>query len=415
MTLSGDKSPCHRDTPNRTMDWSLCRSIFRKPSARNVMILCVMSAVLAFAMFGSGFTGETRKRSLPEYIMSIGNQHLDENPGDIAVIIPWFQVVPFLRPLSNFYMAYHQLENAHIPVFIAELALDDKPFIFSHLPRVMQFRTNAALWHKESLLQQAVKHLPRQFTKVAFLDKDVMIDDPLWLQKTSKLLDSVDIAHPFETVCLRGLNMGCMRKQSCFVHMMNKGCNVTDNLMNDRPCGTQGFVLAVHRALVDTVGLFDTCVIGGGDTFFLYSCLNMPLETLPAMQRTYVDALSMPYEDYRQRLHHFYGRPIRMGFLPNVTVMHGYHGSISDKQYHPRKTILFASNFSLTDLYKNEDGMWAMHQPNKWRGAFTRYFRNRNEDATEGCIQPSVAPVKPVKPSKPVKPVKPSKPTTKPA
>jgi hypothetical protein len=306
----------------------------------------------------------------------------DAPSGDIAVIIPWFQTVPFLRPLANLALTYHQLRSENVPVFVAEVALDDQPFKFLDYENAMHFRTNSILWHKENLFREAVKRLPPQYTKVVMVDKDVTFDNPHWLEETSKLLDEVDVVQPFMTVCRRNIAFKCVQKTPGFVYMVNNGCDPEETARTGRTtCGLPGYAMAFHRDFVEQVGIMEENIIGGGDKAFMDAALGIPLDIIARRRKLFLESTSVPYEEYRLKVQQYFNRKIRLGYLPNVTALHFYHGPESDRQYSTRTKPLSSGEFSTKDLYKNADGMWELKDPEKWRDVFQQFFENRNEDA----------------------------------
>jgi hypothetical protein len=301
--------------------------------------------------------------------------------GDTAVIIPWFQSTSFLRPLSNLYLTYHTLKAQKIPVYIAEIALDDKPFLFMDIPDAMHFRTNANVWHKENVFREAVKRLPPQFTKVVMLDKDVTFTNPTWLNQTSLLLDSNEVVQPYSTMCLRTVDFQeCSELTESLANAMYNNCSGLG-----RPktgiCGSTGYVMAFHRDLVENLGIMEASVIGGGDYFFLAACLNISIKHIAPVRRSYLDAAHVPYELFKSQLHQYYKNGVRLAWVPDMPAFHNFHGPRQDRQYNERWNMITHSNFSLNELYKNEDGMWAMREPAKWYHIFQTFFEDRNEDA----------------------------------
>src|SRR4029077_15700270 len=56
------------------------------------------------------------------------------------------------------------------------------------------------LWQKEKLLNLALQAVPPECRKVAWLDCDIIFDDPHWSKKTKSLLDSYPMVQLFKEV-----------------------------------------------------------------------------------------------------------------------------------------------------------------------------------------------------------------------
>jgi hypothetical protein len=301
------------------------------------------------------------------------------DPGDTAIIIPWFQPADFVRPLANILTLLHLLNKLRLPYFIAELVeLGRKPQ-FRPAPNVFIYKSNAAfLWHKENLVVQAVKRLPARFTKVVWLDKDVSFDVDDWLLRTSEMLNEMDFVQPFETVCLRRPDFqGCLplSYNRSTVATVEAGC-----VMPIVPCGHPGLAMASHRRIIERLGLLEYMVVGSGDQLLMNALHDVTVPISPDNITQLISRLHVPYTTYRQDLLHFFGRKARLGYLANVTAMHAYHGRRIDKQHAARILMLLNSTFSGDELYRNTDGMWMLRNPAFWKPLFQKYFVERHED-----------------------------------
>ena len=55
------------------------------------------------------------------------------------------------------------------------------------------------MFQKENLCKILEKIIPAEYTKLFFMDSDIIFDRPHWYDETSLALDSYDVVHPFST------------------------------------------------------------------------------------------------------------------------------------------------------------------------------------------------------------------------
>ncbi len=116
--------------------------------------------------------------------------------GDFWAITSYFNPVRYRRRLSNFKIFRKHLT---VPLVAVELAYsDDFELQEQDADILVQLRGGAVLWHKERLLNVALKALPRSCRKAAWLDCDIVFRSQDWAQCASALLERVAIG------CLHG-------------------------------------------------------------------------------------------------------------------------------------------------------------------------------------------------------------------
>ena len=100
---------------------------------------------------------------------------------DLWAITTYFNPVGYQRRLANYKIFRQRLDVPLIAIELAygpdfELQLDDAEILH-------QIRGDAVLWQKEKLLNLALRAIPPECRKVAWLDCDIIFDDPQWSQK----------------------------------------------------------------------------------------------------------------------------------------------------------------------------------------------------------------------------------------
>ena len=77
------------------------------------------------------------------------------------------------------------MKKAGANLLVVELAFGDEEFELEPGENILQLRGGGVMWQKERLLNIAIEQLPADCTKVAWLDNDLIFDDPRWLERTS--------------------------------------------------------------------------------------------------------------------------------------------------------------------------------------------------------------------------------------
>jgi len=297
------------------------------------------------------------------------NYHIQYNKPertDICVAYAFFNPCGYVRPLQNLVFFENKLRLANIPYFSAEMIVGDQMPMLSKPTCV--YRSKSHLFYKEELFNKLEKFIPEQYTKIIFLDTDIIFNCTNWVDRLSELLDTKDIVQVFEKVCYLDLTYN----ENHWMNASTVDYNVSGS----------GFGWAMTRSFLSRIGgFFDKCTLGSGDSIFFHSIVNRPVMKYPVIQ-TFIN-------EYREKIA---GLNPKWGFLPGVNIYHLTHGSRVNRRYADRYGILTRSDFTWDSLfYKNDDGFWELRDE-KVNIEFLEYFKNRNEDSicsfTTGAVPP---------------------------
>ena len=117
---------------------------------------------------------------------------------DMAIILVFFNPVPYVRILQNILTIRHMLDLAEIPYYIAELTFEDQQFVFKPDANVIHFRSSSYMFYKENLIRVVERIIPPSFTKLCIMDADVIFDKPNWYHIVSNTLNRVEVCQPFK-------------------------------------------------------------------------------------------------------------------------------------------------------------------------------------------------------------------------
>ena len=89
------------------------------------------------------------------------------------------------------------MERSGVPLFIGECAFGDDEFELAPSSSVFHFRCRDVMWQKERLLNLTIDRMPDRYTKIVWVDADVLFTNPRWIVETSERLDEVAVVQPF--------------------------------------------------------------------------------------------------------------------------------------------------------------------------------------------------------------------------
>ena len=278
---------------------------------------------------------------------------------DMAVCFVIFNPMQTKRIIMNYFYTVNRLKSVGLPVFTIELVFDGR---LPEIPDAFHVKGNSHMFHKERLYRLLEKNIPSKYTKLAFLDGDILFEDESWYFKTSKVLDKYDVVQPFETA--HWLDLTYTEKQLSRESVLK----MTETEFNFKY--HPGFAWCMRRDWYNKVGFFDYAVSGSGDTLSTAGWLK---KTFPPKFKSCPASLTNAYKI-------FYDKPSpRITFLKGIKVSHLYHGTRENRQYETRHKLL-EINTPINKLLKtNADGVYEWVDLS-WNSTFLDYFKNRNDD-----------------------------------
>lgn len=225
---------------------------------------------------------------------------------------------------------------------------------------VMRSHSTEPLWQKERLLNQGFFSLPSCYEYVAWVDADIIFDDPAWALKACELLKQYPLIQLYDKVQCLGPEGGIIGESLG---------HVCSRLMGEENW-CHGFAFAARRSAIKD-GLYDKCIVGGGDTCLMAEAFG---DRGPVYDQMGPEML----RDYEPWARNFRRRVRPVHYLPG-TIRHLYHGPMSMRAYKARYRILRESNFDpAVDLAVGDDGLWVLKRE-ELRLPLTKYFSWRNQ------------------------------------
>jgi hypothetical protein len=274
---------------------------------------------------------------------------------DLAVCIVIFNPAKSKKLIENYFTMVGLLNE--LPVFTLELVYPGRQ---PEIPGAIHVQGTSFMFQKENLCRLLEKEIPAKYTKLAFLDADIMFDDPHWYIRASKLLDYCDVIQLFDQCVWLDTDGEPMLEREGVLKMRDKTWNGKYH---------PGFAWGFKREWYNKTGFFDYAVSGSGDTL---SAMKWLRKDMPKGFKSLPKPLEKLYSE-------FCPKPPKISCLSGK-VRHLFHGSREDRKYIERHKMLDVED-DIRDLMETR-GLFEWKHP-KWNHVFLEYFKSRNDDSVE--------------------------------
>lgn len=297
------------------------------------------------------------------------------------VITTYFNSHNYRSRRQNYDRFIESLQRIGVPILTMECAFGDAPFALPPSVAVKKLRSPSILWQKERLLNIALQELPPTAKKVAWIDADLLFENPRWHVEALQLLENHSVVQLFDSVvCLpRGhdsyngvgdTSRGFCAQIATSPNSVQKGWGAH---------GHTGYAWAARREVLEAFGLFDLFLSGGADHLMAHgllgdidsNCVRDMIGLNTALYRKYEQWAKIAFSACQGNLGHVPGR-----------IFHLWHGDFKDRKYHLRCQELKALKFDPdTDLALSHNGSWTWTARNPRLASWSqRLFASRRED-----------------------------------
>lgn len=352
--------------------------------------------------------------------------HPSQGQHHVTPITPHLHVITAISNPFRYYSRYKlhaafekMVADAGGILHTIELALRDRHFEVTQAgnPNHIQLRSPSVLWHKENLINLAIRRLPADAEYVAWIDADVQFARPDWVQETLHQLQiykvvqmwshSIDYGPDHQPIAQSGsLLASYMRDRSVLQPISRGPVRTNGSNMLPREDAEQGsldtyslgmrmapeaqaktpgmlhtgYAWAARRSALSDVGLLgDIGILGSGDRHMAYALLG-------EVERSFPSGIHQAYKDYWLRWQSRAEAHIqrKVGVVAG-TVNHYWHGSKQHRRYQDRWKILVEDGFNpLEDIKYDFQGVLELDERNiKLRDDVIAYFGVRNEDSID--------------------------------
>ena len=175
---------------------------------------------------------------------------------------------PFHTPqrVRNYRRFRALLARSGVRLLTVELAFGDDPFELPDGPDAVRVRGGDIMWQKERLLQIGGERLLDEgCRKLVFLDADVIFEKTDWPALVSRALDRSPVVQCFSRAT-RNFTDAVRLQDSPVKDFLESGAP---------PRGAKGIAWAMTAALFAKAGLFQHCIVGGGDAALCCAALGL--------------------------------------------------------------------------------------------------------------------------------------------
>ena len=285
----------------------------------------------------------------------------------LAVVTTHFNPQRYCLPLRNYWEWRHSLGEMQRHLFTMELSFDGHFSIHDSIK--INGGPENILWQKEALINECVKRLPDRYRFVAWVDHDLISDNPEWAVATQEQLQSgVEVTQLFESVDDFNAD-GSFRRN--LPGAAWKAIHGSDKY------GRPGAAWAARRDFLNAIGgLVDNNIVGGGDAI---AC-----DAWCGKSGSYYFSVNPPRLAEDNRRWHENVNRVQVAPVSYVTgkMKHLFHGTVENRQYKDRVSILTDTDFNPhSDIRKNADGIWewCSDKPDL-HCRVADYFASRRED-----------------------------------
>lgn len=260
--------------------------------------------------------------------------------GDFWAITSYFNPTNANRRLQN-YRSFR--ESLSVPLIAVEWAWSQGPGFqlrADDAEILIQVSGPDLLWQKERLLNLAIDQLPESCRYVAWLDCDVLFQDQDWHRSVARMLDQVPLVQPYSSlVNLDALHRpipvgepgGGIRSP---IGDTAQWAGLPEDFLKHEFTGLSiacGYAWAARADLLRTHGLYDGCIMGGGDRAIFYAAIGSFAEA----------AAYLKMSDVRLRHYMDWAIPFlgeiqgSTGWVPGA-MRNMWHGPIQKRRYEDR-------------------------------------------------------------------------------
>ncbi len=301
---------------------------------------------------------------------------------DLCIVTCYYNPEGYRSKLHNYLLFEDALRATGLDLVSVECSMGQADFELPDSPGLVRLRGRDVMWQKERLLNVAIENVPARFTKIAWLDCDLLFTNQNWAAETSRLLDRYPVVQPFETVVR--LPRGATQDTAGGERWLGFGAAyakqphslLTGDFLKH---GHTGFAWAARREILSSRGLYDGCVAGSGDHMMAHAFAG----------DWHGRCIKRIFGDNRAHWNHFAAwssaiyREVRaaVSYVPG-SLLHLWHGETQDRRYVHRNRDLAGFLFDPEkDVSVGSGGCWEWNsnKPELHRWA-ANYFGLRKED-----------------------------------
>lgn len=293
------------------------------------------------------------------------------------VVTTLFNPAGYKSLTQNYNRFARHIREAGVNLLTAELTY---PGQTPNIEGALHLEAQSVMWHKERLLNLAIRQLPDECDMVAWIDADVLFTNYNWVEQTIDRLTRHPVVQMFEQCIMLDPDGDYYKEAFGFAFSLasgfldNPGDRYTYHNGNFKH---PGFAWAARRDTINAWGgLYDRHILGGGD-------FQMGLALVGDQDSNWYTRFGTTFQQDMLEWSH---NAIKvtggsLGYVPGM-IMHMWHGHSEDRQYVERSKCLVDYQFDpKTDIIADDNGLWRWNTDKQAMHAkVAEYFATRRED-----------------------------------
>ena len=278
---------------------------------------------------------------------------------DMAIGLVFFNPAKSKRMLMNYLYCVEKLKRAKLPYYTLELVYGkEEPEIVD----AFHVWSKNAMFNKEQLCRLLERRMPWRFSKVVFLDADLVFTSSDWYTDTSKRLNTHEVVQPFSSAVWLDITYTKATLERSSVVYMNRTKTYNSQYH-------PGFAWAFKRSWFRRYGFYEYAITGSGDTMSTAAWLGVEFP------KGYLkSAFVRSFSDYRRM-----PKPT-MTCTPGK-VYHLWHGTHKNRKYVDRHQIVDGIPDVQRIVRPNWSGVFEVTDKNV-EAKLRDYFTEREDDGT---------------------------------
>lgn len=307
---------------------------------------------------------------------------------DMAIVVCHFNWCNFENPVKNLNRFLNQMEATDIPIYGVELSLTPE-FVTKNRKNwkhIIVGRENIC-FQKEACINLLEKTVPKEYTKIAWVDTDLYFTNQNWYQDASRKLDTFKIVQLYSE--------GCHANKLGEIVMTVAGVvSVGGPAANGSWNGHPGGALAARRELWSNGGLYVYSLMGASDTMFMNTIygVSSPI-AFDKENNKFVEWKELKSKNYLEWKTSIlsYITPNDVSYVDGKFI-HEWHGERKDRNYSGRNAILQKVDFE-KNLRLNSVGLLEIvNVDESLYKEIHNYFYARKEDGDLVVAVPQIKP-----------------------
>ena len=285
----------------------------------------------------------------------------------LAFTACYYNPCNYQRRLDNYLKFVDGLGEYSSMLYTVELAFDDQEFSLTGLDNLTQLRSNSLMWQKEALLNIGIsKVLSDGYEYVSWLDADIEFKNNGWYENIVSAVQSHNLVQVFQKIKRYNDDSNFQIMKSTVASI---GCNSP----------ATGFGWACKSSFFsDGFGLYDKCIVGGGDTL-IYAAASHTMEAWLNKRPTTISH----GEDICEWANKWASKiSCDLGYAEN-SIDTFYHGKLKRRNYLNRHEILLREGYDpVADISMDSNNVleWGASVSEDLKTSLRDYFSSRGED-----------------------------------